>query len=464
MKKLLLLSAILTVSVQAQEGWDPFQTLNKGNRPISIRSGETYIEAIKRTASMVSEDRANRYASERGLNILNLTWEDTGRYKGSSVGPNISDMTIQVGAQNPETRRYEVTCMPVIRYPNFSDKTGDINPDNFTLMVGNQDGSRLQRVSLTEFLQNPAEFLSDPESWRGSRRTLWSPRDTHVLTSAQACFLPVPRNGKATFNPVLFNYQSSAGNPAVLTILATREGTSVTVIDNKRDTFPFGARWGQRLFHNQNGMRASLTGERMSDFLSKGGGSRNAPSAGLNMALLIQVPLKYREMHRHMPMMEGAPAGMAGGGGADMAKRGSDVENAVIGHGQIEGPFTEIDNLAIERDERFPIRVTVQFYKATATGNVSPDDMDEIQRSIDSVYARADMVGSLVTDGHTGRPTEYWGMKVQPAGWWSDFWQRHERNTGQSPREAISQLQRLLGRDYQRKPVCELYLRDLIKR
>jgi hypothetical protein len=30
------------------------------------------------------------------LQILNLTWEDTARFKGSAVGPNISDMTIQV--------------------------------------------------------------------------------------------------------------------------------------------------------------------------------------------------------------------------------------------------------------------------------------------------------------------------------------------------------------------------------
>jgi hypothetical protein len=48
----------------------------------------------------------------------------------------------------------------------------------------------------------------------------------------------------------------------------------------------------------------------------------------------------------------------------------SDVEEAVIGHGKVEGPFTEIDGLEIERDERYPIRVTVQFYKATSNGAV----------------------------------------------------------------------------------------------
>ena len=70
----------------------------------------------------------------------------------------------------------------------------------------------------------------------------------------------MPRGGDAEFNPVLFNYQSVPGDPAVLTLLATREGTSVTVIDNVRDGFQAGQTWGQRLFFNQDGERASLTG------------------------------------------------------------------------------------------------------------------------------------------------------------------------------------------------------------
>ena len=48
-----------------------------------------------------------------------------------------------------------------------------------------------------------------------------------------------------------------------------------------------------------------------------------------------------------------------------MLKMDSDVEIAVIGHGEVEGPFTEIDGLDIERDPRFPIRDHVaHFYDA----------------------------------------------------------------------------------------------------
>jgi hypothetical protein len=260
----------------------------------------------------------------------------------------------------------------------------------------------------------------------------------------------------------------------VLTILATREGTSVTVIDNTRDAFAEGAVWGQRLFHNQNGMRASLTGQRESDYYRGGSGNigpgedpqqqqwrRPERQANLNMVLLIQVPLIQRNERQYsIDESYGVSAPAAVGG---MAKRSSNVENAVIGHGKLEGPFTEIDHLNIERDERFPIRVTVQFYKATSNGVVNAQDLDAVRNSIDWVYSHGDAVGSLVTQGNTGRPTEYWGMKVQPPYWWEQFWNRYERNQGMGRDEARRRLARILGQDYMDRPVCELYLRDRLR-
>ena len=436
---------------------------------------DSYQEAIQRTADMVNDQEAQGIVRSHGLDLLNLTWEDTGRYKNSSVGPNISDMTIQVAADRGN-QGYDVKCMPVIRNANFSDKTADIDPRDFTLLVGNERGKDLKRVSLYEFLDHPDDFLHDPNCWPGEDHTLLADRDSHVLASAQACFLPVPREGKATFNPVLFNYQSVSGDPAVLTILATREGTSVTVIDNKRDAFAEGAVWGQRLFHDQNGMRASLTGQRESDYY-RGGGDigpgedqdqprRNPPKkqANLNMVLLIQVPLKQHERYyRAVPMAAAKDNMIMKGGGAVMEAR-SDVENAVIGHGDLEGPFTEIDHLPIERDNRYPIRVTVQFYKATSNGEIDDPSIQAIKDNIDWVYSHGDAVGSLVTEGETGRSTEYWGMKVQPAGWWDQFWNRYEADQGISRYEARRRLAHLLGRDYMHRPVCDLYLRDRLRR
>ena len=332
---------------------------------------------------------------------------------------------------DPYYCEYRLTLMPVIRYPNFSDLTADIPLDRFYLMVGNEDGEELQRITLEEYLGNFRRYLSDPDSWKGWGKSLLADRDTHVLVSAQAAFLPVPQEGEAEFNPVIFNYQSSEGDPAVLTIVATREGTSATVIDNVRDAFPAGYSWGQRLFFNQDGERASFTGERLSDFdlqEEPSGGTRgDSKGKGLNMVMIIQVPLKQKyPLGKGMWFSEEADMAPA----APLAEASSDVEAAVIGHGEIEGPFTEIDGLKIKRDERFPIRVTVQFYKATSNGVVSEEDMQEIADQIERVYSEADYVGSLVVGGGSNRPTEYEGDKEEPEGWWGAFWYRFERNTG----------------------------------
>lgn len=409
---------------------------------------DDYAEVVRKTAAMVYDAEAQRLARRHGLEVLNLTWEDTGRYKGSAVGPNISDMTIQVQTENGK----RLTCMPVIRFPNFSDKTGDIAFDRFYLPVGNEAGRTLGQTSLRSYLGNLRESLSKPESWKGYFTSLLADRDSHALVGAQACFLPVPKQGIAEFNPVLFNYQSMKGDPAVLAILATREGTSATIIDNVRDGFQTNGVWGQRLFFNRKGERASLTGTRKSDFAASSGNSVITPGGStgsqqsLNMVLLIQVPLKQKNPMRSVPAEAMPSPGVGGGGGVMLKSREkSDVEEAVIGFGKIEGPFTEIDNLPIERDNRFPVRVTVQFYQATSNGVVSEEDMDRFARQINQIYAHADAVGSLVTQGESGRVTEHSGPKLQPPGWWAEFWKRYEQNTGKTREQAIDELRKLRG-------------------
>ncbi|MCP4540685.1 MAG: hypothetical protein GY832_26400 [Chloroflexi bacterium] len=408
----------------------------------------TYLEAIQNTSAMVWDENARNLISAHGLDIMNVTWEDTGRYYGSSVGPNISDVTIQVEYLDPHTEISQLTLMPVIRYPNFADLTADISPDHFYLLVGNENGDELERVTLTEYLGNIRRYLTDGDSWAGDEGSLLAERDSHVLVSAQAAFLPVPRQDQAQFNPVLFNYQSRAGDPAVLTVVATREGTSATIIDNVRDAFPSGFSWGQRLFFNQNGERASFTGERLSDFQAENrddvgdsGSGDVAPEAagesGLNMVLLIQVPLKQKQpMAFEYAVEEGAVE-------APSEAVLGDTEAAVIGHGKVEGPFTEIDGIEIERDDQFPIRVTVQFYKATSTGVLTAADVEEIAAQIQRVYEDADYVGSLVVDGQSERPTEYDGSKIEPADWWQVFWEQFESEIGISRDEAREILRSL---------------------
>ncbi len=410
-------------------------------------AADPYGGVVQRVANLVSDARAQDLASRHGLQLLNVTWEDTGRWQGSSVGPNISDVTIEVVSGDGAGRK--LALMPVLRFPNFTDRTADVRLDRIRLRVGNErkDGAE-KIVTLRDFLAEPGRYLSSPSKGAVRTGSLLAPRDTHALVSAQAAFLPIPKQGKATFHPVIFNYQSTARNPAVLTILVTRQGASLTVVDNARDTVSSGASWGQRLFFNAAGERAPLTAERISDVLERGTTSNGESAASLgedaNLLLLVQVPLRFREPPRRklayapMPMASAAPA-------APMAaekSRGSDLEVAVLGHGPLEGPYTELDGLEVERDPRFPVRVTVQFYQATASAEVGEPEMAHLAKLVSKVYEKGDFVGSLVVPGpgDPRRPTAWDGASPPPAdvAWW-DFPGLVERfwKHGRAPKDPI---------------------------
>lgn len=371
---------------------------------------------ISSVESLVWDEQSQAMANKHGLSLVNVTWEDTGRDKGSVWGPNISDMTIGV-----RDSRNQLHPMPVLRFGNYTDETIDISPDRLLLSVGNERGGSLEAVSLSELLKDTRSFLHDRSSWTGGGRSLWSERDEKgVILSAQAALLPVPLQGEATFTPVIYNYQSTPGNPAVLAIVATREGTSVQVVDND------GGYMSDVLFFNKDGERAPFTAERLSDHLAKGSPSGGPVAAGgadgSNVVLVVQIPLKQRELRRELSMapMGGLADMESSAAPSSMAK--SDIENAVIGTGPVEGPFTEIGGLSIERDERFPVRVTVQLYKATTTGRLTDADVRDLRAEIDAIYGDPAMVSSLVVDGHTGRGTEWVQAPTEQASWARPVW------------------------------------------
>ncbi len=404
-----------------------------GSIPRAARAQAAYARVVQKVAAMPGESHAVDLVNRTGLQLLNVLWEDTGRWEGSSLGPNISDVTIEVQMDDARggTR---TTLMPVMRYENFTDKTGDVALDKFMIPVGNhgKDGD-LAYVSLRTFLAAPTQFMTLPAKGKIKGGSLLAPRDRHALVSAQATFLPIPQQGQATFWPVIFNYQSSRKNPAVLTLLVTRQGTSMTIVDNTRDTL--GAEsWGQRLFFNKSGQRAPLTAERISDVKASGvtmnGESAQSLGGDANLLMIIQVPLKFRapvELKMAAPMMDSLAYGGGGGPAGAPApappaepapSRRSDVEAAVLGHGPELGPYTELDGLTIERDPRFPVRVTVQFYQATSNGVLAAADVKSLRAQIKNVYAKADYVGSLVvpTAADRQRPTNWDGVSPRPPG------------------------------------------------
>src|SRR5688572_18881752 len=241
--------AIQVVTCAMGGGAGPALALGQGR-------GAGYVAMVQRVAAMPDDQRAVQLVARRKLSLLNVLWEDTGRWEGSSVGPNISDVTIEVeGYRNGKKAR--TYLMPVMRYDNFTDKTADVKLEKIMIPVGNQtENGQLKLVTLKEVLANPEQYMSTHDKGKIKGASLLAKRDTHALVSAQHAFLPVPKEGKATFWPVIFNYQSTKKNPAVLTILVTRQGTSMTIIDNARDSVTGGDSWGQRLYFNLDGKKA----------------------------------------------------------------------------------------------------------------------------------------------------------------------------------------------------------------
>ena len=386
---------------------------------------QRFAEVIQRVERMPMDQELQRRANALGLNVVNVMWEDTGRNYGSSIGPNISDVTLQV--REHVGGGVQTHLLPVIRYPNFTDRTADVPADSVWVKVGNQRrGGQLEAVPLTEVLSHLRDYLSDPSSVRGNGDLL-AERDTHFLVSAQHVFVPLPQVGQAEFNPVLFNYQSAPGSPAVLAIVVTRQGMSATVVENRPGDQSLQG-WGQQLFFNHHGQRTALTAERRSTVqqrIQSGHATaqdQGALEEGADMMLIVQVPLVHQNRGYLDGLQEGAMAdeptssgGLAAAPARSQARRSasrarpsSDVERAVIGHGEEMGPFYEGGGLRLVRDERFPVRVTVQFYRATSNGVVSAQDLQDVKTQIDRVYADGDFVGSLVVpeSGRT-RPTDW---------------------------------------------------------
>jgi hypothetical protein len=402
------------------------QDPDSGEWGIRGPSAVEYEQVVQKVAGMVGDSTVTSGASRRGLGVMNVMWEDTGRSIGSSVGPNISDLTLQVRYRD-SGGSHRSALMPVIRFPNFTDRTGDVPADKFFVRTGNERAGKgpLRTVALKEILKDLKSFASVPDSILGTG-DLTAARDTHYLVSAQAVFLPIPKTGKAEFNPVLFNYQSSPKSPAVLSILVTREGTSVSVIENLPEDSSASVGAGQELYFNNHGQRTAFTAERKSDvearIAAQGGpqteDDKSALAKGADSLFLIQVPLMVAQRPRPPMPMPMASAGPMGGAmpaakaSAPMAESSaadrSDVEQAVLGHGPNLGPFNEGHGLRLVRDARFPIRITIQFYKATSNGVVSEADLDGIAKSIGSVYEHAEFVGSLVLpEDDSRRPTAW---------------------------------------------------------
>eukprot|EP01091_Cochliopodium_minus_P016945 TRINITY_DN6504_c0_g1_i1.p1 TRINITY_DN6504_c0_g1~~TRINITY_DN6504_c0_g1_i1.p1 ORF type:complete len:592 (+),score=180.15 TRINITY_DN6504_c0_g1_i1:30-1805(+) len=432
--------------------------------PQPLRIQEEYEQVCIKVANMVGDNYSLNLASKHGLNIVYASWEDNGRNKESSWGPCISDMTLQVGDR----------MMPVIRQPNFTDLTWDVPMEKIPLVVGNENNDPLYQTNLKEYLKDVRSYLTKPNTWKGNVKSLYcEERDSQVIMSSQTCFLPVPKSTESKFNVALMNYQSTQYNPAVLAIVSTSNGTSCQLVTNA------GGWNGQKLFFNNNGQKASFLAQRLSDNRLEKGLSLNNPISEKekqqNMVMIIQVPVKVKSRvirhHRKqfLPnvqcMINCSPHSYAyddideeqesfnvnkmsnqsenfAFGGMELKKREkSNVEHAIIKVGEDEGEFPDFNNLEIERDTKYPVRVTLQYYKATSNGVIDEEVISQISNELKESRKYATSIGSLVVN-NSNRPTEFDKQHlVKVAPWWGDWWiinqQRFNYLTENQAREKV---------------------------
>lgn len=347
-------------------------------------------------AKLCNHPQTIKHATKYGLVIQNISWEDVARDKGSAYGKNITDMTLH--------QRYSL--MPMIRVPNFADVTYDIPIDQFTVTVGNerklksnQDKSELTIIPLRTYLDQIAKYT---DSGVGS---MLCNRDEMILTQVQACVLGGNHEVEAQFTPAIFNYNGQSideftYDPAVMTIMATHQGTSTEALNVHTE---------EGLLHfNNHGSAHKLLAQTLTRARQESTDCADSKEAPMNddekeknIIFIFQVPL----LQKPLPPRE--YEGQTPQGCAYFAPPKEIIfEDAQLSVGERVGKFHGTDGQTLIRNPNLPIRCTVQFYKIANSIEIPESEFADIARKIESFASIAVAKGSLVTEGATTRTTE----------------------------------------------------------
>ena len=351
---------------------------------------------LSKIANLANMPSLKSLAKSYGISIMNVAWEDCARGKDSCFGPSISDLTLNVNGTN----------MPLMRKPNYADISSDQDITKFNLIVGNETNSEKTMITLKNYLERIDKYTGNSKL-----KSMYLERDEKILTSAQACILPLI-DGEVSFNIKLYNYQSF-NEPAVLIIVCSSEGTSTQIVKGQNCT----------LYFNKAGKNANYIAERLSDDRKRRGvsleGAMTNEEKQRNALLIFQIPLIYKENTRKLETSSYPPCEYIGclergerihddilsSDRGTIRSRG--LENAVIKTSDAFGKFIGTEDRELIRDGRFPIRCTIQYYKVTDTVDISETMIKEIAQQINKQYESVtdEKRGSLVF-GKSERKTE----------------------------------------------------------
>ena len=344
--------------------------------------------------------------------------------------------------------------MPMIRKPNFADVSYDVDINKYKVPV---DG---KIISLKEYIKNIGTYTGNNNIGK-----LLLDRDEKILTQVQSCILPCKEKENTEFCVNIYNYQSRKDNPCVLTILVSKNGTSTSIIENNTD-----------LYFNNNGDSHYFKVERLGDVRFNNGSASTNKAVEYykemtgnenleNCLMIFQIPLVNKQPNKRMFTLgcnssddfndsnffsdpnncvlesnctnkpnitrtiyfSGAKSKSCGSTINKSNSLNKYTDNTLgmdmgnISLGSKVGTYKGTNNLTLERDIKYPIRCTYQYYRVSDTDNINNEVVKDIIKQLDAIKNLASSEGSLVVED-SERITESSHSKDEPTKYHSYNW------------------------------------------
>ena len=237
-----------------------------------------------------------------------------------------------------------------------------------------------------------------------------------MLTSSQACVLPLEASGEVEFVPQIYSYQGRQDDPTVLMIVASNQGTSAHLLTGRQ----------QKLMFNRGGKATKFLAKRLQQDRAERNvslqGAMTSDETDRNSLFLVQIPLKQSPVisssHMFSPVYQSATMNCSAAVSfstfgdcqeqcrTKLKSKSRGMDHAMLrASDNIEGDFSDFKDKRLERDDRFPIRMTVQYYRVTDDPRLRSEDVADMATKITNIYKVGRSSGSLVTET-TCRPTE----------------------------------------------------------
>ncbi len=436
----------------------------------------------QRVAAMPQNLAAQKELDKVGLHAYTVTWEDTARDKNSAYGASISDMTLTAdGKDLPIIRRPNFSDLTWdTSYNNImltvgnehGEATRQVGLDEYLSTIGDYLHEPLKYNGKSLFAANrdvhvlmsaqacmlpvvtgaKTKFLVTLRNYQASCLTIVCTNDgtsAHVIDSSGKEKLYHNKNGQRCqlLAERLGAYRISQGRPDDGAPMNEEEKAKnvimviqVPLVSAPNQGFSFGSGGvqsmsfggggpskGPKLYAMAKIQAASTWGAPAAaafDFWDESAPAKStAGDVNINELAAYDSPAWEQglECASNVALPDGDDDDI-GPMYNDEDSMDVDVEHAIISVGEPEGPFTELGTrTSIERDVRYPIRVTLQYYRVTSNGNMNAAIAHEIDQQFRDARVQyvAVAAGSLVLTAASGRTTE--SQAAPRPAWWATF-------------------------------------------